>query len=143
MASFIHRPEISQQVVLAGVNYAKELGLDMTVAIVDAGGNLVTFARTEHAAMAAIESVAAKARTAVWFKRPTAKTVEAAEKRPVVYASIMGTSSNKLVLSMGGELLYFDGEIVGAIGSAGASGAEDIMVSEHCVKLWNSLVKSD
>jgi len=111
----------------------------MTVAIADVAGNLVSFARTEHASMAAIESVAAKARTAIWFGRPTAKTVEAAEKRPVVYASIMGTSANKLVLSMGGELLYLNGEIVGAVGSAGASGAEDIQVSQRCVEIWNSL----
>jgi uncharacterized protein GlcG (DUF336 family) len=51
----------------------------------------------------------------------------------------MGTSANKLVLSMGGELLYLNGEIVGAVGSAGASGAEDIQVSQRCVEIWNSL----
>ena len=84
MSAYIHKPEISQQVVLAGINYAKELGLEMSVAIADASGNLVSFARTEHASMAAIESVAAKARTAIWFGRPTSMTVEAAEKRPVV-----------------------------------------------------------
>ncbi len=139
MSAYIHKPEISQRVVLAGINYAKELGLEMAVAIADVAGNLVSFARTEHASMAAIESVAAKARTAIWFGRPTAMTVEAAEKRPVVYSSIMGTSANKLVLSMGGELLYLNGEIVGAVGSAGASGVEDIQVSQHCVEIWNSL----
>lgn len=139
MSNYIHRPELSQQVVLAGINYAKELGLEMSVAIADASGNLVSFARTERSAMAAIESVAAKARTAIWFGRPTSQTVDAAEKRPVVYASIMGTSANKLVLSMGGELLYLNGEIVGAVGSAGASGAEDILVSQRCVEVWNSL----
>jgi uncharacterized protein GlcG (DUF336 family) len=79
------------------------------------------------------------ARPAIWFGRPTSKTVEAAEKRPVVYSSIMGTSANKLVLSMGGELLYLDGEMVGAVGSAGASEAEDIQVSQRCVEIWNSL----
>lgn len=139
MSAYIHKPELSQQVVLAGINFAKELGLEMTVALADASGNLVSFARTERASMAAIESVAAKARTAIWFGRPTAKTVEAAEKRPVVYTSIMGTSSNKLVLSMGGELLYLDGEIVGAIASAGASGVEDIQISQKCVEIWESL----
>jgi len=141
MSAYIHKPELSQQVILGGINFAKKLGLEMTVALADASGNLVSFARTEHASMAAIESVAAKARTAIWFGRPTAKTVEAAEKRPVVYTSIMGTSSNKLVLSMGGELLYLDGEVVGAIASAGASGSEDIQVSQHCVEIWNSLNK--
>jgi uncharacterized protein GlcG (DUF336 family) len=40
---------------------------------------------------------------------------------------------------MGGELLYQNGEIVGAVGSAGASGDEDIQVSQLCVELWNSL----
>ncbi len=40
---------------------------------------------------------------------------------------------------MGGELLYINGEIVGAIASAGASGAEDILVSQKCVEVWNSL----
>ena len=139
MSAYIHKPELSQQVVLAGINFAKELGLEMTVALADASGNLVSFARTERASMAAIESVAAKARTAIWFGRPTAKTVEAAEKRPVVYTSIMGTSSNKLVLSMGGELLYLDGEIVGAIATAGASGVEDIQISQKCVEIWKSL----
>jgi len=139
MGAYIHKPELSQQVVLAGINFAKELGLEMTVALADASGNLVSFARTELASMAAIESVAAKARTAIWFGRPTAKTVEAAEKRPVVYTSIMGTSPNKLVLSMGGELLYLDGEIVGAIASAGASGVEDIQISQKCVEIWKSL----
>jgi len=139
MSAYIHKPELSQQVLLAGINFAKELGLEMTLALADASGNLVSFARTEHASMAAIESVAAKARTAIWFGRPTAKTVEAAEKRPVVYTSIMGTSSNKLVLSMGGELLYLNGEVVGAIASAGASGAEDVEISQKCVEVWNSL----
>jgi uncharacterized protein GlcG (DUF336 family) len=139
MGSYIHKPGLSQQVLLTGVNFASELGLEMSVALVDVGGNLVAFARTEKAALAAIESVAAKARTAIWFGRPTAQTVEAAEKRPVVYNSILATSQNKLVLSMGGELLFLDGEIVGAIASAGASGAEDVLVSKKCVELWNLL----
>jgi uncharacterized protein GlcG (DUF336 family) len=141
MTTYIHKVEISQQVVLAGINYAKELGLQMTVAIADASGNLVSFARTEHASIAAIESVAAKARTAIWFGRPTSLTVAAAEKRPVVYSSMMGTSSNKLVLSMGGELLDLNGEIVGAVASAGAAGAEDVLVSQKCVEVWNALQK--
>lgn len=142
MTSFIHQPEISQQVVLAGINYAKSLNLEMSVAICDASGNLVSFARTESASMAAVDSVAAKARTAIWFGRPTAKTVEAAEKRPVVYSSIMATSPNKLVLSMGGELLYIGDEIVGAVASAGASGAQDIKVSKRCVEIWDQLVQN-
>jgi glc operon protein GlcG len=141
MTTYIHKPELSQQVVLAGINYAKELGLEITVAIADASGNLVSLARTEHASMAAVESVPAKARTAIWFGRPTALTVEAAEKRPVVYSSIMSTSSNKLVLSMGGELLYLNDDIVGAVATAGASGAEDILISQRCVEVWNALQK--
>jgi uncharacterized protein GlcG (DUF336 family) len=138
---FIHDPEIAQQVVLAGIKKADELGLNMAVAIVDDAGNLVAFARTKNARLAAIESVPAKARTAVWFGRPTAQTVEAAEKRPTVYASILSTSVNKLVLSMGGELLMQDGVIVGAVGSAGASGDEDIIVSKVCVELWEKLTQ--
>ena len=139
--AFIHDPEIAQQVVLAGIKKADELGLNMAVAMVDDAGNLVAFARTKNARLAAIESVPAKARTAVLFGRPTAQTVEAAEKRPTVYASILSTSTNKLVLSMGGELLFNGDEIVGAIGSAGASGAEDIIVSKVCVELWQQLTQ--
>jgi len=143
VTSFTHQPEISQQVVLAGINYAKSLDLEMSIAICDASGNLVSFSRTEKASMAAVDSVAAKARTAIWFGRPTVKTVEAAEKRPIVYSSIMATSSNKLVLSMGGELLYIGDEIVGAVASAGASGAEDVKVSKKCVDIWNQLTHNE
>ncbi len=85
--NFVHDPEIASEVVLAGVNKAKHLGLEMAIAIVDSAGNLVAFARTENASMAAVESVPAKARTAIWFGRPTSSTVEAAEKRPTVYTS--------------------------------------------------------
>ena len=42
---------------------------------------------------------------------------------------------------MGGELLFNGDEIVGAIGSAGASGAEDIIVSKVCVELWQQLTQ--
>jgi uncharacterized protein GlcG (DUF336 family) len=51
----------------------------------------------------------------------------------------MGTSANKLVLSMGGELLKKGNQIVGAVASARASGAEDIIVSKVCVELWEEL----
>ena len=43
---------------------------------------------------------------------------------------------------MGGELLYIGDEIVGAVASAGASGAQDIKVSKRCVDLWNQLIQN-
>lgn len=130
-------PNAAAEVVAAGIAAAEALGVPMAVAFVDAGSRLVAFARTTDATDAAVDGAPAKARTALWFRRPTEQTLEMAERRPVVYQSLIATSPHPLVLSMGGVCLWDGDALVGAIGAAGAPlGATDVEVANAMEAVW-------
>lgn len=130
-------PSLAADLVAVGITAAEQRATPMAVALVDARSALVAFARTRDATPAAIDAAPAKARTAMWFGRPTADTLEIAARRPEVYQSLIGVSPQPLVLSMGGIPLHHDGEIVGAVAAAGAKlGATDIEVAEVMVEAW-------
>ncbi|MFA9432028.1 heme-binding protein [Egicoccus sp. AB-alg2] len=130
-------PALAAEVVRVGIEIAEAIGSPMAVAFVDGGARLVAFARTTDATPAAVDAAPAKARTALWFGRPTADTLDMAERRPVVYETLLGTSPHPLVLSMGGLCLQVDGHTVGAIGAAGARlGATDVEVAQAMLRTW-------
>ncbi len=134
-------PSQAAQIVQVGMEVAERTGAPLAVAIVDAGCRLVAFARTSDATGAAVDCAPAKARTAVWFGRPTADTLAMAEARPVVYETLIGASPQPLVLSMGGIPVRVDGTLVGAVAAAGAlTGAIDIEVAEAMAAAWHELV---
>ncbi len=61
----------AQQAVDAALNKAKEMGVKMDIAVVDAGANLKAFARMDGAWLGSIDIAQKKARTARWFDMPT------------------------------------------------------------------------
>ena len=129
-------PESGLAVVQAGVAAASARGAPMAVALVDAAMQLVAFARTPDATGAAVDCAPAKARTAVWFGRPTAEVVAVAQRRPEVYGSLVTASPHPLVLSMGGiPVLGPTGSNMGAVAAAGAlQGSVDVEVAEEMLR---------
>ncbi len=120
---------------------AKDLGVPIAVAVCDAGGHLVAFARTEDCMILAAETVQAKARSAVYFRRPTSETVERSRNHPTVYGSFVEVSNAPLVMSMGGFPLWRDGELAGGIGAAGATGAEDEEIAAAGLAVWEARMR--
>jgi uncharacterized protein GlcG (DUF336 family) len=112
----------------------------MTVAVADAGGHLLAFARMDGCVLFAAETAPAKARTAVFFGRPTHETVERSSLFPTVYSSFVAMSSAPIVLSMGGIPLWDENEVlVGGVGAAGGSGEEDVEVAFAGERRWREL----
>ena len=67
--------EKAQTAVQAAVAEANKRGWPLNVAVVDSGGNLVTFARMDSAQLASIAISEHKARVAAKYRRPT-KAIE-------------------------------------------------------------------
>ena len=63
--------EAAEKIVVAGKKKATELNTRMDIAVVDAGGNLKTFARMDGAWLGSIDISIRKARTARWFDMNT------------------------------------------------------------------------
>ena len=113
----------AQAAIAAAVNESKKRGWKMNVAVVDSGGNLVSFARMDGAQIASVAISEHKARAAATFRRET-KAFE---------AGIQGGNNYLITLdgvigSRGGIPLVEGGKLVGAIGCSGGTGAQDEVV---------------
>ena len=73
--------EKAQSAVQAAVAEANKRGWPLNVAVVDSGGNLVTFARMDGAQLASIAISEHKARVAAKYRRPTKAIEEGVQKR--------------------------------------------------------------
>jgi uncharacterized protein GlcG (DUF336 family) len=113
----------AQAAVNAAVSESKKRGWKMNVAVVDAGGNLVSFARMDNAQLASVAIAQHKARAAATFRRET-KAFE---------SGIQGGNNYLITLdgvigSRGGIPLVEGGKLVGAIGCSGGTGSQDEVV---------------
>jgi glc operon protein GlcG len=113
--------QIAKQVAAAAEQAAVANHNQMFVLIVDDGGNLMYMERMDGAQLGSFEVARAKARSAVFFKRPTKMFEDAVIKNG--YTPIL-----KLPDAMpieGGIPLIVDGHILGAIGVSGGTPQED------------------
>lgn len=127
----------ARSVLDAAVGEAARLGIPMAVAVCDQGGHLLSFARMDECMLLAADTVQAKARTAVYLRRPTAETVERSRSHPTVYTSFVQVSQAPIVMSMGGLPLWnTEGGLVGGVAAAGGTGEEDVLVARAGEQAW-------
>jgi glc operon protein GlcG len=124
----------AQGLVQAAVGEANKRGWSMNVAVVDPGGNLVTFARMDGAQLASIAISEHKARTAARYRRPT-RLFEDAVQHGVLYV----TTLDDVIASRGGIPLVEDGKIIGAVGCSGGTGSQDEAI---CTAAANTINKT-
>jgi glc operon protein GlcG len=115
--------EKAQAAVQAAIAEANKHGWPLNVAVVDSGGNLVTFARMNGAQLGSIAISEHKARAAAKYRRPT-HAFEDAMQRGYVYVGTL----DDVIASRGGIPLVEDGKLIGAIGCSGATGSQDEVV---------------
>ena len=115
--------EKAQTAVQAAVAEANKRGWPLNVAVVDSGGNLVTFARMDGAQLASIAISEHKARVAAKYRRPTKAIEEGVQKGTTFLMTL-----DDVIASRGGIPLIEDGKLIGAIGCSGATGSQDEVV---------------
>lgn len=113
----------AQAAINAAVAESKKRGWKLNIAMVDSGGRLVAFARMDGAALASIAIAEHKARTAAMFRRET-KAFEAGIQGGNNYLLTL----DDVIASRGGIPINVNGQIIGAIGCSGATGAQDEVV---------------
>lgn len=125
----------AKKVVAGAEAKAKQIGVQMNIAVVDVGGNLVAFERMDKAWLGSINIAINKAFTAVAFNM----TTEALGKESQPGKSLFGiqaTNRGKLVIFGGGIPLKKGSELVGAVGVSGGAVPQDIEVAEAGVKAF-------
>ena len=121
--------EQSFAIVKAAYEKAKELGVKMNIAVVDAGANLKAFVRMEEAWLGSIDISIKKAKTARFFDMPTGEIGKLSQPGESLYQ--IEVSNGGLISFPGGvPLKNADGEIIGAIGVSGSTVDDDQVVAE-------------
>jgi uncharacterized protein GlcG (DUF336 family) len=105
----------------------------LAIAVVDPNGELVYFHKMDQTRVASIDIAIGKARTSARYRRPTQAFFDAMQTATGVY---LGTIDPELVAGAGGIPLIVNGQLVGAIGCSGATGAQDQVA---CAAALNAL----
>jgi uncharacterized protein GlcG (DUF336 family) len=117
---------------------AEEIGKPISVAIVDSGGHLCCFKRSERGKIANISIAIDKAWTAVSFKDDTINYEE--RVRPGERAfGLQWTNNSRPVFIRGGLLIKINEEIIGGIGVSGGTGDEDVACCEAGLSVLTEL----
>ena len=121
--------EQSYTVAKAAYEKAKELGVKMNIAVVDAGANLKAFVRMDEAWLGSIDISIKKAKTARFFDMPTGEIGKLSQPGESLFQ--IEVSNGGLISFPGGvPLKNADGEIIGAIGVSGSTVDDDQVVAE-------------
>jgi glc operon protein GlcG len=118
----------AKRIVDAIVERALQLQKAAVIAVADAHGELIAFARMDGAPVSSIRVAANKAWTAARERKPT-KDIGEKIRHPEKGFDIAFYGDRRFCGWGGGVPILKDGEVVGAIGVSGLSSAEDIALA--------------
>lgn len=116
-----------ERVIGAACAEGQRRGLNLCVAVVDAGGHLMGFRRMDDTRFAAVDMSQVKARTAVMFGT---RTRDLPGGTPIG-AALAAANGSAIAMLPGGLPIWSDGQLLGAVGVGGAMDpSEDDEVAE-------------
>ena len=118
----------AKRIVELIVQKALEQQKAAVVAVSDAHGELIAFARMDGAPLSSIRVAANKAWTAARERKPT-KEIGDKIRHPEKGFDIAFYGDRKFVGWGGGIPIWHDGQVIGAIGVSGLSSVEDIALA--------------
>ncbi|CAM8661738.1 Haem-degrading [Comamonadaceae bacterium] len=122
--------EAAKKAVQAASTEMRKNKLEMTIAVVDSGGNLVYLERANQAGLGTIEPAIGKAKAANGIKVPTKMIEDLIVKQHVVnLIAVPGAFPVE-----GGVPLIVNNQVIGAIGASGGMPADDGAVANAGAK---------
>ena len=118
----------ARRVIAAAEKKAREIGQPMNVAVVDAGGNLVSHVRMDGAWIGSIDISINKAFTARAFDLSTEELGKNSQPGQQFFG-IHASNHGRIMIFAGGVPLRRNGSVIGAVGVSGGSGSQDEAVA--------------
>ncbi|MFF8536550.1 heme-binding protein [Streptomyces sp. SAS_267] len=123
----------ADEIVAAALKRAQALGKAVSVAVVDAGGFVVSVRRCDGARPLTPDIARAKAYTAAVMQRPGKMLKKWQESQPVFFAQLsqLPGAALPIMATEGSVTIKKDGEIIGGLGIAGGTADEDQRVADE------------
>jgi glc operon protein GlcG len=120
----------AQEIVSRAQGKAAELGISVTVAVVDDGGHLVLLARMDGAPAISPQVAEAKAVGAAMLQRDGQSLADLAKDRPGFFSVVDRLVRVPIVPGLGSTLIRRDGRVIGAVGVSGGKPDQDLECAE-------------
>jgi uncharacterized protein GlcG (DUF336 family) len=116
----------AQTVIDKALGKATQLGIKVTVAIVDEGGHLIALSRMDGAIPLSPQLAEAKAVGAAMFGRDGEALAKMAQDRPGFFSAADRLVRVPLIPGLGSALIAEDGKVIGAVGVSGGRPDQDL-----------------
>ena len=120
----------AQEVVDRGHAKAREIGINVTVAVVDEGGLLITLGRMDGAPPISPQVAEAKAVGAAMLHRDGASLAELAKDRPGFFSVVDRLVRVPIVPGLGSSLIKRGDQVIGAVGISGGKPDQDAEIAQ-------------
>ncbi|WP_240371993.1 GlcG/HbpS family heme-binding protein [Brevibacterium zhoupengii] len=124
--------EAARQVIHAGQEKARNLGLNAVFAVLDAGANLVAFERMDGAWLASNDLALAKSRTSVMFEAAS-EALNAPLQLGEPLPHFDHTNGGLLLMGGGVPIIDDNGQLLGALGVSGGTPEQDAEVARTAI----------
>jgi len=132
--------QVAQTIIDGADAKAREMGLPVVVAVLDAGGHLKAFRRMDGAVLGSIDIATRKARTAVLFQCNSEDVWDYC--KPGAPAHALELTNGGLAPFGGGVALKTrDGALVGALGVSGGAVDQDLEVAKAAFAAFQSITR--
>ena len=111
---------------------AREIGVDMDIAITDDGGSLLMFHRMDNARITSIDIAISKAFTAAAARKSTRAYGQTSQPGGPSYG-IHVSNQGRFMIVAGGLPVFYEDQIVGGIGCSSGHSDQDEVVSQAAV----------
>jgi glc operon protein GlcG len=122
--------EEAQSVIAAAREHAGELGIRVTVAVVDEGGLLQALARMDGAPPLSAQIAEAKAVGAAVWHRDGASLAQVQKDRPAFFDAVARMVRVPIIPGPGSTLIRREGAVLGAVGVSGGKPEQDLECAE-------------
>ena len=120
----------AQEVVDRAHAKAREIGINVTVAVVDEGGLLITLGRMDGAPPISPQVAEAKAVGAAMLHRDGASLAELAKDRPGFFSVVDRLVRVPIVPGLGSSLIKRGDQVIGAVGISGGKPDQDVEIAQ-------------
>lgn len=116
--------DLAERAARAAQEKARQLGVPMTISVVDEAGRLVYCARGDGTGFMTPDTSRAKAVAAAAFRRSTMEMVEMRKSNPF-WEALPSVSRGELLTTGGAVPISRGGRVIGAIGCGGGTPQQD------------------
>lgn len=119
---------------------ATEMGVSVVIAVSDKAGRPVAVQCMDDAYIASFDIAVNKTYTSASLKMSTEQLSHLSQPGQDLYG-IQFTNNGRIVIFGGGEVLEYDGHIVGALGVSGGSAAQDTAIAAYGKEVFKEVLE--